>query len=99
MTEGQRMAARRRAVCVRSGLHLLLNRDTYLSAPVHYQSLQAAALANFNNTWTALVNACSNPSLGAGQSCISDPETGWTHPEAERLHNEEAERQAEVKKT
>jgi len=53
------------------------NLQTYLASPVHTQSLQAAALNNFNTTWAALVAACSNPSLGAaGQRCISDRAQG-----------------------
>jgi len=56
------------------------NLDTYMSAPVHYQSLQTAALANFNNTWNALVQACSNPALGsAGQNCITARQNGACH--------------------
>ena len=56
---------------------LLQNLQTYMSAPVHYASLQAAALNNFTLTWNALVQACSNPSLGsAGQACISDRQNG-----------------------
>jgi hypothetical protein len=56
---------------------LLKNLQTYLSAPVHYASLQAAFLNNFDMTWNALKQACSNPSLGAaGQSCISDRQEG-----------------------
>jgi len=53
------------------------NLQAYLSQPVHYQSLQTAALANFNAVWNALVQACSDPSLGAaGQRCISDRQQG-----------------------
>lgn len=56
------------------------NLDTYMSAPIHYASLQAAYLNNFDLTWNALVSACSNPQLGAaGQSCISDREQGACH--------------------
>jgi hypothetical protein len=56
---------------------LLQNLQTYLSAPVHYASLQAAALNNFTLTWNALVQACSNPALGsAGQACIADRQNG-----------------------
>lgn len=56
---------------------LLQNLQTYLSAPVRYQSYQAAALNNFALTWQALQQACSNPQLGsAGQACISDRERG-----------------------
>ena len=56
------------------------NLDNYMSAPVHYASMQAAALNNFDLTWNALTSACSNPQLGAaGQSCISDREQGACH--------------------
>jgi len=56
------------------------NLDTYMSAPVHYASLQAAALNNFQLTWNALQAACSNPQLGsAGQACISDRQAGGCH--------------------
>ena len=56
---------------------LLQNLQTYLSAPVHYASLQAGALNNFTLTWNALVQACSNPALGsAGQACIADRQNG-----------------------
>src|SRR5271170_980721 len=41
------------------------NLQTYLSAPVHYASLQAAAINNFNTAWSSLVSACSNPQLAA----------------------------------
>jgi hypothetical protein len=53
------------------------NLDQYLAAPVHYASLQAAALNNFTLTWNALQQACSNPQLAAaGQRCISDRQAG-----------------------
>jgi len=53
------------------------NLQAYLSAPVHYASLQAAALNNFTTTWNALQQACSNPSLAAaGQRCITDRQAG-----------------------
>lgn len=59
------------------------NLTTYLSAPVHYASLQAAALNNFQTTWNGLVSACSNPQLGsAGQACISDRQQGGCHYKA-----------------
>jgi hypothetical protein len=49
----------------------------YMSAPVHYASMQAAYLQLFDGTWNALVQACSNPALGAaGQRCISDRQAG-----------------------
>jgi hypothetical protein len=53
------------------------NLQAYLAQPVHYQSVQTAALNNFNTVWNALVQACSDPSLGAaGQRCISDRQQG-----------------------
>jgi len=56
---------------------LTSNLQQYLAAPTHYQSLQSAALNNFTTAWNALVQACSNPSLGsAGQRCISDRQQG-----------------------
>lgn len=59
---------------------LLQNLQAYMSAPVHYASMQAAALNNFNLTWTALEQACSNPQLGsAGQACIADRQQGGCH--------------------
>jgi len=49
------------------------NLETYMNAPVHYASLQAAALNNFDTIANALYTACSNPALGsAGQRCISE---------------------------
>jgi hypothetical protein len=62
---------------------LLQNLNTYMSAPTHYASMQAAALNNFTLTWNALVSACSNPALGAaGQACISDRQQGGCHYKA-----------------
>jgi hypothetical protein len=53
------------------------NLQTYMSAPVHYASLQAAAVNNFNTAWSSLVSACSNPQLAAaGQHCVSDRQSG-----------------------
>jgi hypothetical protein len=41
------------------------------------QSEQAAALANFDNTWAKLQQYCGQPSFGsAGQNCITDRESG-----------------------
>ena len=49
------------------------NQAAYMNAPVHYKSLQAAALNNINTLAAALQQACSDPSLGqAGQRCISE---------------------------
>lgn len=59
---------------------LLQNLQNYLNAPIRYASLQAAALNNFDLTWNALTQACSDPSLGsAGQACISDRQRGACH--------------------
>jgi hypothetical protein len=53
------------------------NLTAYLSSPTRTQSMQAAALNNFNTVWQALVTACSDPSLGtAGKNCISDRQQG-----------------------
>ena len=53
------------------------NLETYLSAPIHYASMQAAALNNFDTAWAALEQGCSNPALGsAGKACISDRQAG-----------------------
>lgn len=53
------------------------NLQAYLSSPIHFQSLQQAALNNFDALWAVLQRACSDPSLGtAGQKCISDREQG-----------------------
>jgi len=53
------------------------NLQHYMSAPVHYRSLQQAALNNFDTAWRALQQACSDPSLAqAGQRCISDRQPG-----------------------
>jgi hypothetical protein len=56
------------------------NFDTYMSAPVHYRSLQVAALNNFDTVWAAMVQACSDPNLqDAGKRCISDRQQGACH--------------------
>lgn len=59
---------------------LRANVENYLSSPVHYASLQAAFLNNFDFAWAALVKACSNPQLqDAGQRCTSDRQQGACH--------------------
>jgi len=51
--------------------------DTYMAAPVHYASMQAAYIQNFNSAWNSLVQACSNPQLqAAGQRCVTDRQRG-----------------------
>ena len=56
---------------------LLQNLQTYLAAPIHYASLQAAALNNFNTVWGAVLAACGQASLGqAGVNCISQRQAG-----------------------
>ena len=59
------------------GSALQQNLQQYLSSPVHYQSLQTAALNNFQTAWTALTQACGAASLAsAGQNCISERQQG-----------------------
>lgn len=51
--------------------------NTYMAAPVHYQSMQTAYLQQWDAAWQALEQACSNPQLGAaGQRCITDRQRG-----------------------
>lgn len=53
--------------------YLEQNLKTYMDAPVHYASMQAAALNNFDFGLNALIQGCSNPALGdAGRRCISE---------------------------
>lgn len=53
------------------------NLNQYLAAPIHYASLQAAALNNFDTAWAALEQGCGNPQLmAAGQNCISQRQQG-----------------------
>lgn len=57
------------------------NLDTYNNAPVHFYSMQQAALNNFDFGWNAMVKACSDPSLGdAGVRCISERQRGGVAP-------------------
>jgi hypothetical protein len=61
---------------------LLTNLQTYLAAPIHYASLQAAAVNNFNTAWNALSAACQSGSLAgtsAGTNCIGDRQNGACH--------------------
>jgi hypothetical protein len=56
------------------------NLQAYLSAPIHYASAQAQALANFNAVWNAVDTACASPSLQmAGADCIADRISGACH--------------------
>jgi hypothetical protein len=49
------------------------NLDTYMNAPVHFYSLQQAALNNFQFGVEAMTKACGDPSLGdAGVRCINE---------------------------
>lgn len=55
------------------------NLQAYMSSG-HTQAEQAAALANFNNTWAQLEQYCGQASFGtAGENCISDREAGACH--------------------
>jgi hypothetical protein len=59
--------------------YLVQNRDAYLAAPVHYASLQAAHLNNFDTAWQSLLQACGQGTLGAttaGKNCVSDRQEG-----------------------
>lgn len=59
------------------GAVLTQNLNTYLAAPIHYRSLQLAALNNFDLAWQAMQRACGDPALQtAGQRCISDRQQG-----------------------
>lgn len=52
------------------------NLTAYLNG-THTKSEQAAALANFDNTWAKLVQYCGSGSFGsAGQRCVTDREQG-----------------------
>lgn len=58
---------------------LKANLDGYMAGPRTVAS-QQQALANFDQIWAALVQACSNPALGdAGKRCISDRQAGACH--------------------
>ena len=56
---------------------LLQNLNTYLAQPVHYQSIQTAALATFTSCWQSLVQQCETPAnQAAGVNCVGDREQG-----------------------
>lgn len=56
---------------------LLQNLNHYMSSPVHYRSLQLAALNNFDTAWRALTQACGNQQLmQAGVNCIENRQQG-----------------------
>lgn len=55
------------------------NLQAYLAIPngERTKSIQAAAIANFDNTWSQLVKYCGSGSFGsAGQRCVTDREQG-----------------------
>ena len=52
------------------------NVSTYLSSPTRTKSMQAAALNNFDATWTALTQACQQVGGQGGAGCISGREQG-----------------------
>lgn len=59
------------------GALLSQNLSNYLSQPVHYASIQSAALTVFDQAWAQLQQTCGNPQFGAaGQRCISDRQAG-----------------------
>jgi hypothetical protein len=56
---------------------LTQNVQNYVNSPVRTQSMQDAAINNFQTAWSALVANCNNPQLGsAGQNCISQRQQG-----------------------
>lgn len=53
------------------------NLDGYMALPVHYQSAQTAALANFDAGWAYVVQSCNIPEMGEpGVRCTSDRQRG-----------------------
>jgi hypothetical protein len=53
------------------------NLDAYMALPVHYQSAQTAALANFDAGWQYVVQSCNIPEMGApGVRCTADRQPG-----------------------
>lgn len=53
------------------------NLTSYINQPVHYYSVQQAALNTFNQAWSLLLQNCGNSALGvAGQNCISQRQQG-----------------------
>jgi hypothetical protein len=53
------------------------NLKAYMAQPVHYYSIQQAALTVSQNAWAQLQATCGNPQFGAaGQRCISDRQSG-----------------------
>lgn len=62
------------------GAQLVQMFNSYMSAPVHYASVQQAYLTQWDAFWNALTQACSDPNLqSAGQRCISDRQQGACH--------------------
>ena len=55
---------------------LVQNVSNYTSAPVRYKSLQAAALANFDQIFTALEQKCQQIGGAGGTNCIKDRQAG-----------------------
>jgi hypothetical protein len=55
---------------------LVQNVQNYTSAPVRYRSLQLAALANFDQIFTALEQKCQAIGGKGGTNCIADRQAG-----------------------
>lgn len=51
---------------------LVQNVQNYVTAPIRYKSLQAAALANFDGTFAQLVQRCQAVGGPGGKNCVSD---------------------------
>lgn len=61
----------------RFGDLLAQNFNTYMASPVHYRSLQLAALNNFDTLWNGFQQMCSN--AGVLQKCVADRQAGACH--------------------
>ena len=72
--EGQEKIAATKIVDQAAAL-MQQNLDAWKSEPHTYVN-QQAALANFDNLWSQIVQACSNGLESAGQRCISERQRG-----------------------
>lgn len=55
---------------------LVQNVSNYVNAPIRYKSLQAAALANFDQTFAQLVQRCQQVGGAGGTNCVKDRVAG-----------------------
>jgi hypothetical protein len=56
--------------------YFVQNRDNYVSQPVRYASMQAQALANFDNAYASLAQKCQQIGGQGGANCIKDRQAG-----------------------